>query len=65
MRAVDKNDETPRFIGGSPVQFSVHENLPGPYPTVIGSTISEVGVVVGIVSVVAFKQCPFRIWIAG
>ncbi|EYC20756.1 hypothetical protein Y032_0021g405 [Ancylostoma ceylanicum] len=41
VHVIDKNDETPRFVGGSPVQFSVHENLPGPYPTVIGSTISE------------------------
>nr|CDJ93240.1 Cadherin and Laminin G domain containing protein [Haemonchus contortus] len=37
----DNNDERPRFIGGSPVQFSIYENLPGPLPAVIGSTISE------------------------
>ncbi|KAK6043695.1 cadherin domain protein, partial [Cooperia oncophora] len=37
----DSNDERPRFIGGTPVQFSVYENLPGPFPAVIGSTISE------------------------
>ncbi|KAK5975702.1 Cadherin domain protein, partial [Trichostrongylus colubriformis] len=39
----DSNDERPRFVGGSPVQFPVYENLPGPFPAVIGSTISEVG----------------------
>ncbi|VDO25504.1 unnamed protein product [Haemonchus placei] len=37
----DNNDERPRFIGGSPVQFSIYENLPGPFPAVIGTTISE------------------------
>ncbi|RCN33444.1 cadherin domain protein, partial [Ancylostoma caninum] len=29
VRVTDANDETPRFVGGSPVQFFVHENLPG------------------------------------
>ncbi|VDL83636.1 unnamed protein product [Nippostrongylus brasiliensis] len=37
----DVNDESPRFVGGSPVQFFIYENLPGPFPAVIGSTISE------------------------
>ncbi|KHJ90244.1 cadherin domain protein, partial [Oesophagostomum dentatum] len=41
VRVIDNNDEAPRFISGSPVHFSVVENLPGPYPAVIGSTISE------------------------
>ncbi|KAK6740380.1 hypothetical protein RB195_008692 [Necator americanus] len=41
VRVNDNNDEVPKFVHGSPVQFSVFENLPGPYPAVIGSTISE------------------------
>ncbi|KAK6019423.1 cadherin domain protein, partial [Ostertagia ostertagi] len=41
VQVKDSNDERPRFVGGTPVQFSVFENLPGPYPAVIGSTISE------------------------
>ncbi|ETN85496.1 cadherin domain protein [Necator americanus] len=41
VRLDDNNDEVPKFVHGSPVQFSVFENLPGPYPAVIGSTISE------------------------
>ncbi|KAK0418580.1 hypothetical protein QR680_013653 [Steinernema hermaphroditum] len=37
----DVNDEYPVFVDGQPVRFSVAENLAGPYPIVLGSTIAE------------------------
>uniref|UniRef100_A0A0K0DR25 Cadherin domain-containing protein n=1 Tax=Angiostrongylus cantonensis TaxID=6313 RepID=A0A0K0DR25_ANGCA len=41
IRVKDNNDEAPRFVGGCPVSLSVYENLPGPFPTTIGTTIAE------------------------
>ncbi|VDM60776.1 unnamed protein product [Angiostrongylus costaricensis] len=41
IRVKDNNDEAPRFVGGCPVSLSVYENLPGPFPATIGTTIAE------------------------
>ncbi|TKR57674.1 hypothetical protein L596_030345 [Steinernema carpocapsae] len=41
ITVTDVNDEYPVFIDGEPVRFTVAENIAGPYPIVLGSTIAE------------------------
>lgn len=37
----DENDESPRFLKGSPQTLEVYENLLGPFPLVISNSVSE------------------------
>uniref|UniRef100_A0A183V6T8 Cadherin n=1 Tax=Toxocara canis TaxID=6265 RepID=A0A183V6T8_TOXCA len=41
IEVIDVNDERPRFKEGDHLVFAVAENLRGPYPIVLGSTIAE------------------------
>uniref|UniRef100_A0A914RSC0 Cadherin domain-containing protein n=1 Tax=Parascaris equorum TaxID=6256 RepID=A0A914RSC0_PAREQ len=41
LEVIDINDERPRFKGGDHLVFTIAENVHGPYPIALGSTIAD------------------------